>query len=138
MGTGMTGIPGGYNYSTPPPSSGPPKRLEAGWGQRIAWTLPVWGTFGLFLWIPFLYLALRRGLPSDWTACASFVTYEAAVWTWLIALEDGVGDDVFGFVLLFGTAMGTALLLFAAFDPKSRQAPVRYGAPAPYAHPYGR
>ncbi|WP_416972463.1 hypothetical protein [Streptomyces sp. 4F14] len=132
----MTGIPGGYNYATPPPGSPSPKRLEAGWGQRIAWTLPVWGTFGLFAWIPFAYVALRRGLPSDWTACVSFLVYEAAVWTWLIALEDGRGDGPFGLVLLFATAMGTALLLFAVFDQKPRPVPVRYaGAPQPQPQP---
>ncbi|MET8982005.1 hypothetical protein ABZX85_41065 [Streptomyces sp. NPDC004539] len=137
----MTGIPGGYDYSTPPPASA--KRLEAGWGERIGWTVPVWGSLGLFALVPFLYVALRRGLPSDWTACISFFVYEAAVWTWLIVLEDGAGDGVFGLTLIFAMVMGTALTLFALFDPKPNRPPLPYGAgprPNPYQqnYPYGR
>jgi len=139
----MTGIPGGYDYSTPPPVSA--KRLEAGWGQRIAWTVPVWGSLGLFAAVPFLYAALRRGLPSDWTACVSYLVYEAAVWTWITALDDGTGDGAFGLTLLFTMAMGTALTLFALFDPKPRRPAVPFTPahlrPNPYqqqGYPYGR
>ncbi|MHC5903438.1 hypothetical protein ACVNF4_05920 [Streptomyces sp. S6] len=141
----MTGIPGGYDYSTPPPPS--VRRLEAGWGQRIAWTVPIWGSFGLFAALPFLYAALRRGLPSDWTACVSYLVYEVSVWTWIIALEGDTGDGVFGLTLLFTMVMGTALTLFALFDPKPLRPPLPFTPtrpqpqPNPYqqqGYPYGR
>ncbi|QNP72256.1 hypothetical protein IAG44_24460 [Streptomyces roseirectus] len=129
----MTGTAGGYQYSTPPPVA--QRRLEAGWLQRIAWTVPVWGTFSLFAWIPFFYVAIRRGLPSDWGAFISFSVYEAAVWTWVIFIDGETGENAFSVALLLGMAMGSALLLFAVFDPKSARPRAPYAAP-PQPNPY--
>lgn len=42
------------------------KRLEAGWLQRIVWSVLVWGSVGLLVRVPFLYAAIRRGRGSDW------------------------------------------------------------------------
>ena len=41
--------------------TGSEKRLEAGWFQRIGWVALAWFSFGLLAWVPFLYVAIRRG-----------------------------------------------------------------------------
>lgn len=119
-------------------------RLEAGWGQRIAWSVLVWGTLGLLSVVPFLYVAVRRKQPSDWGALSAFVLYELIMIPWSIATSSGPGDPFLGVVTVLVLLTGTAMLLFAVFDRKTPQTPPPpYGmAPAaqpgpPYGHPYG-
>ncbi|MFK0108665.1 hypothetical protein [Streptomyces sp. NPDC091217] len=111
------------------------KRLEAGWFQRIVWAALGWGSLGLLVWVPFLYVAIRRGRGSDWGAFASFSLYELVTLPWAIVSTDD-GDPVLGVVVMLTLLIATAMLLFALFDkrvPKPRgQGPAQgYGAMAP-------
>lgn len=126
------------------------KRLEAGWLQRIAWSVLAWGSLGLLIWVPFLYVAIRRGRASDWGAFASFVLYECVTLPWASWTSGGDGDPILGAVAVLCLLVATAMLLFAVFDdqrPKQGAQPP-YGAPVPsapvpaqgqpYGYPYGR
>ncbi|MET7380590.1 hypothetical protein ABZT08_17515 [Streptomyces sp. NPDC005526] len=124
------------------------KRLEAGWFQRIAWSILAWGSLGLLVWVPFLVVAVRRGRGSDWGAFAAFLFYECVTLPWASITSGGDGDPVLGAVALLCLLVATAMLLFAVFDPRSPQgaqgARPMYGTPpAPtqgqsYGYPYGR
>ena len=121
---------------------GTEKRLEAGWFQRIAWAALGWFSLGLLVWVPFLYVAIRRGRPSDWGAFASFAFYECLSLPWSIATADiDGGDPILGLVVILTLLMASAMLLFAMFD-KRRTNPAAYGAPVyapqpPQPQPYG-
>ncbi|MER6787127.1 hypothetical protein [Streptomyces sp. NPDC000658] len=125
----------------PTTATGEGRRLEGGWFQRLAWTALVWGSLGFLAWVPFLYAAIRRGLPSDWTAVGAFSLYECA-----IVIMTGVGDDdgdaYFGVTFLTALVTATVLLLFAVFDKKPQRSAPAYGAaqanPYQQGYPYGR
>ncbi|MGW2935720.1 hypothetical protein ACWDA7_28575 [Streptomyces sp. NPDC001156] len=105
------------------------KRAEAGWFQRIAWSVLVWGTLGLLVWVPFLYVAIRRGRRSDWGAFASFVLYEVVTLPWAGARSEGAGDPVLGAAVVLTLLTATGMLLFALFDKRTPKGPVVYGVP---------
>ncbi|MGV9254210.1 hypothetical protein [Streptomyces sp. NPDC003697] len=120
------------------------KHLEAGWFQRAAWSVLLWGSLGLLAWVPFLYVAIRRGRGSDWGAFASFVVYECVTLPWLVLTpEDADGDAMLGLVMVLCLLLGTGMLLFAVFD-KRTAGPAAYAAApvapqaGPYGYPYGR
>ncbi|MFI5972995.1 hypothetical protein [Streptomyces sp. NPDC051452] len=120
------------------------KRLEAGWFQRIAWSVLAWGSLGLLVWVPFLYVAIRRRRGSDWGAFAAFALYECVTFPWAI-WKTNQSDPVLGGVFLLCLLVATALLLFAVFDrrPPEQRVPPVYGTPTPaqghpYGNPYGR
>ncbi|MEW5357228.1 hypothetical protein E0E62_33390 [Streptomyces sp. 16-176A] len=115
------------------------KRLEAGWFQRIAWSVLAWGSMGLLVWVPFLYVAIRRGRGSDWGAFASFTLFDCVLVTWISLMpEEGADDALLGLVFIACLLAAALMLLFAVFDrPTAR--PTAYG-PAqqgPYGYPYG-
>ena len=130
------------------------KRLEAGWFQRMAWSALVWLSLGMLMWVPFLYVAIRRGRPSDWGAFASIAVYEVVTVTGLSVVPDnGDASTAMGVVIILCLMVATAMLLFALFDkrmprPAAQPGPMPYGvapmapAPAPpqgpYGYPYGR
>ncbi|MEV5077629.1 hypothetical protein ACIQFZ_16195 [Streptomyces sp. NPDC093064] len=125
------------------------KRLEAGWFQRIVWSVLVWGSLGLLVWVPFLYVAIRRGRGSDWGAFAAFVLYECAVMPGLsLVPDDSDAAAVLGTVIILCLLMATGMLLFAVFDRRIPQAVAAagYGATpssptvpqGTYGYPYGR
>ncbi|MEU7056875.1 hypothetical protein [Streptomyces sp. NPDC046197] len=127
------------------------KRLEAGWFQRVAWSLLVCCSLGLLVWVPFLYVAIRRGRGSDWGAFASFVLYECVTLPWAVITSGGQGDPVLGLVTVLCLLTATGMLLFALFDRRTQARPTQparpaYGAavmaPPPqgqaYGNPYGR
>nr|BFD84389.1 hypothetical protein StreXyl84_37900 [Streptomyces sp. Xyl84] len=121
------------------------KRLEAGWFQRIAWVILAWGSLGMLMWVPFLYVAIRRGRGSDWGAFASFLLYECVTVTWIALMPDEGQDDLlFGFVIIGCMLAAALVLLFALFDKRSPQGaapaygPPRATAPGSYGYPYGR
>ncbi len=123
------------------------KRLEAGWLQRIAWLVLAWGSLGLLVWVPFLYVAIRRGRGSDWGAFASFLLYECVTVTWVALMPaEGSDDTLFGLVLIACLLVAALMLLFAVFDRRAAEAaaPQVYGVPSapvqgqPYGYPYGR
>ncbi|GKQ33693.1 hypothetical protein ALMP_02440 [Streptomyces sp. A012304] len=121
-------------------ATGPHRRLEAGWFQRAAWAALGWCSLGLLVWVPFLYVAIRRGHSSDWAAFAAFALYEVLTLPWALITADGEGDPFLGVAVLVSLAVATWMLLFAVFD---RKAPAAYGAagqPYPYqqGYPYGR
>ncbi|MGY3202165.1 hypothetical protein [Streptomyces sp. TE5632] len=121
------------------------KRLEAGWFQRIAWSVLVWGSLGLLVWVPFLYVAIRRGRGSDWGAFAAFVLYECVTLSWS-SLTSRDGDPILGAVALLCLLTATVMLLFAVFDGRqpTQVVPSAYNTPTapaqgqPYGYPYGR
>lgn len=118
------------------------KRLEAGWGQRLAWVVLVWASLGFLVWVPFLYVAIRRNRGADWGAFVSFVVYEVVSMTWSSVLPDGDNRTLLGLVAFLTMAVATLLLLFAEFDKKTPRPPYA-AAPAPhpgqpYGYPYGR
>ncbi|MFF8592683.1 hypothetical protein ACF061_14770 [Streptomyces sp. NPDC015220] len=116
------------------------KRLEAGWLQRIAWSVLAWGSLGLLMWVPFLYVAIRRGRGSDWGAFAAFTLYECVTLPWAVVTSDGDGDPILGAVAVLCLLAATAMLLFAVFDPRSAQAaaPAYGGGGAPTKPPHGQ
>ncbi|MFE4548575.1 hypothetical protein [Streptomyces sp. NPDC056785] len=113
------------------------KRLEAGWVQRIAWSVLAVGSLGLLVWVPFLYVAIRRGRGSDWGAFAAFLLYEVVTLPWAITQKSDSGDPILGVVALVSIGMAVGMLLFAVFDrrqPKYRavgQGPVPGRMPSP-------
>ncbi|MFH8800633.1 hypothetical protein ACH4F6_13700 [Streptomyces sp. NPDC017936] len=123
---------------TTTPMTGAEKRLEAGWFQRLAWAVLVWGSLGLLVWVPFLYVAIRRGRSSDWGAFAAFLLYECVTVPWLATDDSPDGDEFMGLAILVTLVTATWMLLGALFDkrilPVSAMA---YGAaPTPQGHPY--
>ncbi|WP_406170033.1 hypothetical protein [Streptomyces sp. NBC_00996] len=95
------------------------KRVEAGWAQRIAWSVLVVASLGLLVWVPFLYVAVRRGRGSDWGAFAAFLLYELVTLPWASVRAEGPGDSILGTVAVVSIAMAVGLLLFALFDKRA-------------------
>ncbi|MCQ9134033.1 hypothetical protein [Streptomyces hilarionis] len=126
----------------PTAATGEGRRLEGGWFQRLAWTALVWGSLGFLAWVPFLYAAIRRGLPSDWTAVGAFALYECVIVTMTAVSEGDDGDVYFGMTFLTALITATVLLLFAVFDGKTQRSVPAYGAaqanPYQQGYPYGR
>ncbi|OQR65850.1 hypothetical protein B6E66_00565 [Streptomyces maremycinicus] len=123
-------------------AAGTDRRLTAGWFQRLAWVVLVWVSLGFLVWVPFLYVATRRGLSSDWAAFGSFALYECVILPWAVMTPDGDGDAFFGIAILVTLLTATVLLLTAVFDKKFPNAQPAYGGMAPqgqqYGYPYGR
>ncbi|MFI7298290.1 hypothetical protein [Streptomyces sp. NPDC050121] len=132
---------------TTPTTANAERRLPGGWGQRLAWGLLVWGSLGLLVWAPFLYVAIRRGHSSDWAAFASFALYECVTLPWAVITADGDGDPYLGITVMVSLLTATGLLLFAIFDKRLPTAqPQAYGTAMPpqgqptyqQGYPYGR
>ncbi|SER75934.1 hypothetical protein SAMN04487983_1021123 [Streptomyces sp. yr375] len=130
---------------TMPTATGAERRLEGGWFQRLAWGVLVWGSLGLLIWVPFLYVAIRRGHSSDWTAFASFALYECVSLPWAVITAGGDGDPLLGVAVMVTLLTATGLLLFAVFDKKVPVPQSAYGAVMPpqgqpyqQGYPYGR
>ena len=121
-------------------TTGSERRLPGGWIQRVAWTALVWGSLGLLIWVPFLYVAIRRGLASDWVAFAAFALYECITLPWALTSAEEDGDAFMGVAVVVTLLVATWLLLLAAFDKKVRpMQPVAYGqSPYQQGYPYGR
>ncbi|MGW2045208.1 hypothetical protein ACWCPF_08490 [Streptomyces sp. NPDC001858] len=100
-------------------ATGSERRLEAGWFQRLAWVVLVWGSLGFLVWLPFLYVAIRRRLASDWAAFASFTLYECVVLVWAAVSKNDDADLVLGITVLVTLLTATMLLLFAMFDKRA-------------------
>lgn len=105
----------------------------------------MWGSLGFLVWVPFLYVAVRRGLASDWVAFASFALYECVTLPWAAVMPDGDGDGILGATVVVTLLTATALLLFAVFDKRLPTAQPAYGAvmapqgqPYQQGYPYGR
>jgi len=116
------------------------KRLEAGWGQRIAWVFLAWGSCGLLIWVPFLYAAIRRGRGSDWGAFASFALYECVTLPWAASGGSSSGDGFLGLAVVLTMLMAAGLLLFGMFDtpPPKQQLYVGMPVPPQQGNPYLR
>ncbi|MFJ6725645.1 hypothetical protein ACIQPQ_12070 [Streptomyces sp. NPDC091281] len=112
----------------------PEKRLEAGWGERVGWTVLAWFSFGLLVWVPFLYIAIRRGRASDWTALGAFGLYEAVTIPWMATDDSPDGDEFMGLAILVALITAALMLLFAMFEKRTR--PVAYSAAQHQGHPY--
>lgn len=84
-------------------------QVEAGVGQRIAWSLLVVCSLGLLQWVPFLVVAIKRGLRRDWIALGAFAFVSVVTAIWGGVTADGPGDSLLGFVSI--GAMGTAVVL---------------------------
>ncbi|MEU8575987.1 hypothetical protein [Streptomyces asoensis] len=130
---------------TAPTAAGTERRLAGGWAQRLAWGFLVWGSLGLLVWVPFLYVAIRRGHSSDWAAFASFALYECVTLPWAVMTADGEGDPYLGIAIMVSLLTATGLLLFAMFDKSVPAARPSYGTALPpqgqpytQGYPYGR
>ncbi|MGW0575450.1 hypothetical protein ACWD25_05645 [Streptomyces sp. NPDC002920] len=127
-------------------TAGAGKRLEGGWFQRFAWAALAWFSLGFLVWVPFLYVAARRGRPSDWGAFAAFTLYACVTLPWAVKTNNSDGDPFLGVAALSTLLIATWLLLFAVFDRKTPRPPLAMGMPygqPPYQHPqqgypYGR
>ncbi|WP_338899715.1 tetratricopeptide repeat protein [Streptomyces sp. TG1A-60] len=98
-------------------------RLEAGILQRATWCLLTLGSLGLLSWVPFLYVALRRGRRRDWWTCAAFFVVQAVVVTAVVLITRSPGDrtlealqPLFGSLMHITLASGPLMLAFATFD----------------------
>ncbi|MFF3845578.1 hypothetical protein [Streptomyces sp. NPDC002328] len=116
----------------------PEKRLEGGWFQRLAWSALVWLSLGLLVWVPFLYVAIRRGRLSDWGAFAAFAFYEVVTLPWAaMTNNEPTGDPYLGIAVIVTWVTATCMLLFAMFDKKPPAEPAYGGRPAyPYQQGY--
>jgi hypothetical protein len=116
------------------------KRLEAGWWQRIAWVVLSWGSCGLLMWVPFLYVAIRRGRVSDWGAVAAFALYESV--SLPLAMVRGSADDdpFLGLAVIVTMLVAAGLLLFGVFDRPTPKPQGYMGVPVPQqaGNPYLR
>ncbi|MFF3504122.1 hypothetical protein [Streptomyces sp. NPDC003247] len=116
---------------------GPEKRLEGGWFQRLAWVVLAWVSLGILVWVPFLYVAVRRGRASDWFAFASFALYECVTLPWLATDDSADGGEFVGLAMIVTMLNAAWMLLFAVFDKKLAAPAMAYAAaPAPQGHPY--
>ncbi|WP_234533438.1 hypothetical protein [Streptomyces shenzhenensis] len=97
---------------------------------------------GFLVWVPFLYVAIRRGRGSDWGAFASFALYETVILAWSTLVHTDDGDPVLGVIFVLTLLMATGLLLFALFDrrvPKPQGQEYGVMAPPPMSgNPYLR
>ncbi|MFH9553752.1 hypothetical protein ACIBAH_13985 [Streptomyces sp. NPDC051445] len=126
-------------------AAGAERRLAGGWAQRIGWGFLVWGSLGLLVWVPFLYVAIRRGHSSDWAAFASFALYECVTLPWAVMTADGDGDPYLGIAIMVSLLTATGMLLFAMFDKRLPTNQLAYGTALPpqgqpyqQGYPYGR
>ncbi|MGY5007203.1 hypothetical protein ACWDFR_41245 [Streptomyces sp. 900105755] len=86
----------------------------------------------MLAWVPFLYVAIRRGRGSDWGALASFALYEAVTLGWGSIVPGKDGDAVLGVVVVLCLLTATGLLLFALFDTRTPKPQGQgYGTMAP-------
>lgn len=106
------------------------KRLEAGWAQRIAWSVLVVASLGLLVWVPFLYVAIRRGRGSDWGAFAAFLLYELVTLPWATVQSDA-GDPILGAVAVVTLTVAVGLLLLALFDKRTPNYATASAGPVP-------
>ncbi|WRZ92463.1 hypothetical protein OHB54_27425 [Streptomyces sp. NBC_01007] len=118
------------------------KRLEAGWFQRLVWSVLAVGSFGLLVWVPFLYVAIRRGRGSDWGAFASFALYEVGSLS-LANVPDDKGNAALGLIALSSLAIAVWLLAGPLFDKRTPRNAMAGAGPAPWpgqgaANPYLR
>ncbi|MGW7612543.1 hypothetical protein ACWGKW_35895 [Streptomyces sp. NPDC054766] len=118
------------------------KRLEAGWFQRLVWSVLAVGSFGLLVWVPFLYVAIRRGRGSDWGAFLSFALYEVGSLS-LANLPTGKGEAALGLVVLATLSMAVWLLAGPLFDKPTPRNAMNGAVPASWpgqgaANPYLR
>ncbi|MET9505977.1 hypothetical protein ACFYO5_36960 [Streptomyces sp. NPDC006259] len=119
-------------------------RLEAGWLQRIAWVALAWFSFGLLAWVPFLYVAIRRGRSADWAAFGAFALYECVTIPWMATDDSPDGDGYMGLAIMVTLVTAACMLLWAMFDKRVPAMPAMvYGAPGQQGHyqqgyPYGR
>ncbi|WP_328451656.1 hypothetical protein OG780_24805 [Streptomyces sp. NBC_00386] len=107
------------------------KRVEAGWFQRLAWSVLAVGSFSLLVWVPFLYVAIRRGRGSDWGAFASFALYEVGFVS-LASLPEGKGEATLGLVFLGTLVLAVWLLVGPLFDKPTPQNAMTGAGPAPW------
>ncbi|MEU0441292.1 hypothetical protein ABZ202_16245 [Streptomyces sp. NPDC006186] len=119
------------------------KRLEAGWWQRLAWVALSWVSLGFLMWVPFLYIGIRRNRASDWFAFGSFVLYEIVSMSWTEILPNQTNRAGLGLIVILTLITATLMLLFGEFDKKTPRQPAYAPAhpaphPRPYGYPYGR
>ncbi|MEV5382992.1 hypothetical protein [Streptomyces sp. NPDC052721] len=94
------------------------RRLEAGWVEKIAWSVVVVGSLSILAWVPFLYVGIRRGRRADWVTFGIFFVYIVAMAPWAISTSDGPGDPVLGTVAILAMAAAVCMLLFTVFDKR--------------------
>ena len=97
-------------------------RLEAGVGQKVAWSASVVASLGLLMWVPFLVVAIRRGGNRYWGAFAAFAAMTAVVSVWAGATSDGPGDAILGAVLIAAVATAVVLVWVWLFDSPAAKA----------------
>ncbi|WP_328555119.1 MULTISPECIES: hypothetical protein [unclassified Streptomyces] len=107
------------------------KRLEAGWFQRLVWSVVAVGSFGLLVWLPFLYVAIRRGRGSDWGAFVSFALYEVGSVS-LANVPHDKGDAALALVALSTLAIAVWLLAGPLFDKRAPRNVMAGPVPAPW------
>ncbi|MFF4537390.1 hypothetical protein [Streptomyces aureus] len=91
------------------------KRLEAGWFQRLVWAVVAVGSVGLLVWLPFLYVAIRRGRGSDWGAFVAFALYEVGSVS-LANVPADKGNAALGLVAIATLGIAVWLLVGPLFD----------------------
>ncbi|MFD8351450.1 hypothetical protein ACFV1X_21235 [Streptomyces coelicoflavus] len=92
------------------------RRLEAGWGQKTAWSVLVVASLSILVWVPFLYVGIKRGRRADWVTFAVFAVYTVVVLPWAGVRGDGPGDPVLGAFAIIAMAAAVCMLLFTVFD----------------------
>jgi hypothetical protein len=92
------------------------RRLEAGWGQKIAWSLLVIVSLGFLSWVPFLYAGIQRKRSNDWYRLAAFVAATVVQAVWAASRADDPADGLLGAYVILVIVTAVVLLLFTVFD----------------------
>jgi hypothetical protein len=92
------------------------RRLEAGWGQRIAWSVLVIVSLGFLSWVPFLYVGIRRKRSNDWIRLAAFAAATVVLAVWASLRAGDPGDPILGAYVTIVVVTAVVLLLFTVFD----------------------
>ncbi|MGW0825488.1 hypothetical protein [Streptomyces sp. NPDC002845] len=80
-------------------------RLEAGPAQKTAWAVLVLVSLGLLSWVPFLYVAIRRGARGDWWAFGGYLLAAITLVPSLAVAAGNPGHPLPAFLMSFLTGM---------------------------------
>ena len=96
------------------------RKLEAGWVQKVAWSVLVVGSVTWLIWVPFFFVAARRGRRSDWVTFTVFAVYIGVLFPLTLTTDGDWSEAVIGLVAMATMAAAVSMLLFTVFDRPER------------------
>ena len=92
------------------------RKLEAGWVQKVAWSVLVVGSMSWLIWVPFFFVAARRGRRSDWVTFTVFAGYAGVLFPVALTVGGDGSEAAIGLVAIATMAAAVSMLLFTVFD----------------------